>query len=306
MQKRGISVSYFIFFMRIFFGEITMKETQNLLDRIIEFNNSTIQYEENNNRAYLVKLSNMTVDLVIPYIENLAKENHLGKIFCKVPENSISHFLANGYTVEAKVPHFYNAEENCLFASKFTNQQREILSPEELREIASNLELAKSKANSFQQEIDDSIRFKVLDKKELDKAAKLYKSVFETYPYPVYDAKYLESTLDRIMYFGAFLNGRLISCSAAEMNLEEKNVKMTDFATDKEFLGKGIGSELLKIMERVMRTKEISTAYSITRAFSKGINITFAKNGYKYSGTLKNDVNIAGKIESMNVWYKFL
>jgi len=283
-----------------------MRKTQNLADRIIEFNNSTIQYEENNNRAYLVKLSNMTVDSVIPYIENLAKENHLGKIFCKVPENSINHFLANGYKVEAKVPNYYNAEENCLFASKFTNEQREILSPEELREIASNLELAESRANTFQQEIDDSIRFKVLDKKELDKAAKLYKSVFETYPYPVYDVSYLESTLDRIMYFGAFLNGRLISCSAAEMNIDEKNVKMTDFATDKEFLGKGIGSELLKIMERVMRTKEINTAYSITRAFSKGINITFAKNGYKYSGTLKNDVNIAGKIESMNVWYKFL
>jgi hypothetical protein len=36
------------------------------------------------------------------------------------------------------------------------------------------------------------------------------------------------------------------------------------------------------------------------------MNITFAKNGYEYAGTLKNNTNISGNIESMNVWYKHL
>ena len=283
-----------------------MRHSKKAINGIINYNNSTIQYEENNNRAYLVKLSDISTESVIHYIEKLAKEKQLGKIFCKLPENSISPFLEKGYQIEAQVPNFYHSEEKCIFASKFTNQQREFLSPEEIREIANNLELAKSNANFDDKEIDDSIRFKVLDKKELEKAALLYKSVFETYPFPIYDDSYIENKLEKIMYFGAFLNGRLIACSAAEMNLDENNVKMTDFVTDKEFYRDGVGSELLKIMERVMRTKGINTAYSITRAFSKVMNITFAKNGYQYSGTLKNDVNIAGKIESMNVWYKHL
>ena len=55
-----------------------------------------------------------------------------------------------------------------------------------------------------------------------------------------------------------------------------------------------------------MKDKDIITAYTIARAISFGMNITFAKNGYKYSGTLKNNTNISGKLESMNVWYKYL
>jgi hypothetical protein len=34
------------------------------------------------------------------------------------------------------------------------------------------------------------------------------------------------------------------------------------------------------------------------------MNITFSKLGYKYGGLLKNNTNISGAIESMNVWYK--
>ena len=37
-----------------------------------------------------------------------------------------------------------------------------------------------------------------------------------------------------------------------------------------------------------------------------GMNITFAKHGYHYAGTLNNNTNICGRIESMNVWYKSL
>ena len=39
---------------------------------------------------------------------------------------------------------------------------------------------------------------------------------------------------------------------------------------------------------------------------SAGMNITFSKNGYKYGGTLVNNTDISGQIESMNVWFKNL
>ena len=55
-----------------------------------------------------------------------------------------------------------------------------------------------------------------------------------------------------------------------------------------------------------MRQKNMRTAYTIARAISPGMNITFAKAGYKFSGTLINNTNISGGIESMNVWYKSL
>ncbi len=55
-----------------------------------------------------------------------------------------------------------------------------------------------------------------------------------------------------------------------------------------------------------MKKRGIKTSYSIARAVSYGMNITFAKHGYIYSGTLVNNTNIAGSIESMNVWHKIL
>jgi hypothetical protein len=44
--------------------------------------------------------------------------------------------------------------------------------------------------------------------------------------------------------------------------------------------------------------------YTIARAISVGMNITFARCGYDFGGTLVNNTQIAGRIESMNVWYK--
>ncbi|HQA81666.1 MAG TPA: hypothetical protein PLV96_12800 [Methanoregulaceae archaeon] len=47
-------------------------------------------------------------------------------------------------------------------------------------------------------------------------------------------------------------------------------------------------------------------AYTIARAKSYSINITFARGGYEYGGLLPNNTNISGTIEDMNVWYKRL
>lgn len=44
----------------------------------------------------------------------------------------------------------------------------------------------------------------------------------------------------------------------------------------------------------------------LTRLKSPGMNITFKKAGYQYTGTLINNSYICGSFESMNVWYKGL
>ena len=36
------------------------------------------------------------------------------------------------------------------------------------------------------------------------------------------------------------------------------------------------------------------------------MNITFARQDYVLAGTLVNNTNISGSLESMNVWYKSL
>jgi putative beta-lysine N-acetyltransferase len=81
---------------------------------------------------------------------------------------------------------------------------------------------------------------------------------------------------------------------------------MTDFATLPEARGKGLAGVLLSEMEKNMQRERIATAYTIARARSFGMNVVFARAGYTFAGTLVNNTNIAGGLESMNVWYKQL
>ncbi len=81
---------------------------------------------------------------------------------------------------------------------------------------------------------------------------------------------------------------------------------MTDFATLPQYRKQGIAQKLLHEMERNIKEKDFRMSYTIARAMSPGINITFARCGYTYAGTLINNTNISGSIESMNVWYKKL
>jgi putative beta-lysine N-acetyltransferase len=79
---------------------------------------------------------------------------------------------------------------------------------------------------------------------------------------------------------------------------------MTDFATNPEYSGNNLSLLLLRAMEEEMIIRKVKTVYTIARSYSKGMNITFAKQNYQYMGTLINNTNIAGNIENMNVWYK--
>lgn len=55
-----------------------------------------------------------------------------------------------------------------------------------------------------------------------------------------------------------------------------------------------------------MQARGIHTAYTIARATSFGMNIVLAKMHYAYGGTLYNNTQIGGQLESMNVWPKKL
>jgi putative beta-lysine N-acetyltransferase len=79
---------------------------------------------------------------------------------------------------------------------------------------------------------------------------------------------------------------------------------MTDFATLPEFRGHGLALHLLQLMEEVVQSRGIRSLYTIARSYSFGMNITFARNGYSFGGTLTNNTDIFGELESMNVWHK--
>lgn len=147
----------------------------------------------------------------------------------------------------------------------------------------------------------------ILGEEEADEISEIYKRVFKSYPFPIHDPNYIRKTMrEHIRYFGIRANGNLIALSSAEMDVNAANAEMTDFATLPEARGKRTAYYLLRAMEAEMRQTGLKTLYTIARLNSLPMNKTFLKHGYIYSGTLINNTNIDGSIESMNVLYKHI
>ncbi len=137
--------------------------------------------------------------------------------------------------------------------------------------------------------------------------AELYREVFASYPFPIHNPEYLIETMaSHFFYYGLWDQDKLVALASAETDLRGQNAEMTDFATLPAYRSKGLASYLLAQLEDASAERGIRTAYTIARAYSYGMNITFSKQGYTYSGTLTHNTQISGELESMNVWYKAL
>jgi len=267
-----------------------------------------LQHGPFSRRIYLMKMGDADPRKLPDQLDALAREHGYTKIFAKLPRGSEGEFVANGYRVEASVPGFYRGETDALFLARYLDPAR-AESPE-AGEIDRIVELASAKPAIAPPPLSAEFTLRACTCDDVAEMAEIYREVFPTYPFPIHDPAWLLETMEsHIDYFGvedAQQGGRLVALASSEMDLDGLNVEMTDFATLPEFRGRNLALHLLAEMEEAMRQKGMRTAYTIARAVSPGMNITFAKAGYKFSGTLVNNTNISGGIESMNVWYKKL
>ncbi len=284
----------------------TPEEINNTVcDKIENFNGSIVQHGKYNDRIYLMKVNTDNIAETFDYVNALQKKYSYSKIFAKIPQNNAKPFLDNGFTEEAKIPGFYNTKQNALFLCKYYNSDRKKQSAQIKNKIDSILKTAKSKPIVKKTELSEQFNIKKLDASNAEDLALLYAKVFASYPFPIDNPDYIKQTMqENFYYFGIFANTKLVAASSAEMDTDNANVEMTDFATHPDFRGRNFAIALLDKMEKEMERKNFKTFFTIARALSFGMNITFAKMGYEYTGTLINNTNISGQIESMNVWFK--
>lgn len=277
-----------------------------MCDTIIRLGESIIQHGKYNDRIYLMKLSEKDYPDILDKLDNMSLQNQYSKIFAKIPPIAKDEFENNGYVIEAEIPGFYSGEHTVFFMSKYFADERRVDTKNwENRNI---LETALSKScNGLNLYIDERFRYGICDRSHIHQMGDLYKKIFKTYPFPIHDTGYLEKTMDdNVIYFGIWEDNKIVALSSSEMDIEFLNVEMTDFAILPDYRGNNLSDYLLDKMEKEMQKRHLKTAYTISRAGSYGINILFAKSGYKYGGTLINNTNISGGLESMNVWYKHL
>lgn len=266
-----------------------------------------IQHGKYNNRIYLMKENSADPKILLMELTQKAEKEGYSKIFAKLHKSKSEPFLNAGYKLEAEVPKFYSGKDDAVFLGYYLSAERQ--NEKNLDELNKVLELAESKraeADSVQiPALSADFAIRECYKNDTPRMAEIYKKVFESYPFPIHEPEYLLETIDsHVDYYGIEFNGELIAISSAEKDVENKNAEMTDFATIPEFRGKGFAKQLLAYMEKYSKKKGIVTAYTIARAVSPGMNITFARNGYQYGGRLIKNTDISGSLESMNIWYK--
>lgn len=276
-------------------------------DKVETMGSSILQHGPDSQRVYLMKLFPEDLPDLLDKIMALAKGKGYTKVFAKIPETQGQVFLEQGYRVEGRIPGFYRNHEAALFLGYYLTPERALeADPEALDAIT---ELAQSKRVGKQQHnaLPDTFQLRAAKREDAKDLAMIYRTVFKSYPFPIHDAAYLIKTMQsHVRYFLIEADGQPVAAASAEMDRTGQNAEMTDFATLPDFLGHGLAVHLLHAMERSMPDEGIRTVYTIARAESPGINITFTRCGYHFGGRLKNNTQIAGKIESMNLWYKHL
>jgi len=153
----------------------------------------------------------------------------------------------------------------------------------------------------------DGLLLREAGPEDAESLAACYDTVFESYPFPIQEPAHLVEEMEGgTRFFTAWDGEHLVAASSMEPGGADGTVEMTDFATLPEYRGRKLATRLLAIMDHLGRMSGERVAYTIARARSYGMNITFARRGYRYGGTLANNTQISGTIESMNVWYRLL
>jgi putative beta-lysine N-acetyltransferase len=275
-------------------------------DTILSGDGTVIQHGPVNDRVYLMKMDRGAALESLEKVEWLAATRRYSKIFVKVPASAVEIFAERGYMVEAVVPGLFRGRDDGYFLARYPAPERmEVIDAGVIRDVLGTALSRAAEDRACAPPPGFTIR--PVAEEDTRALAQLYGAVFETYPFPIHDPGYLRQTMQtHIRYYIALREGRLVAASSAEMDPDTQSVEMTDFATYPSYQGMGLCSALLKRMEGDMRDEGLRTAFTIARAALYPINITFARAGYRYGGTLVNNTQICGSFESMNVWYKRL
>jgi len=262
-----------------------------------------VQHGPASDRVYVMKLRDADPVDVLRRAETLAAQEGYGKIIAKCPTPAVSALTAAGFEVEAEIPRLFGPTVGGAFVGKFLEPaRREDPRIERIGEV-----LRVAEARPVDPPAPGVGLPAVIDATPSDatQIAACYAEVFESYPFPIHDPAHIRAAMEEgTRFFAVHDAGRVVAASSMEDGGAPGAVEMTDFATLPEHRGRGLARRLLERMDRCAAETGVRVAFTIARALSFGMNITFSRRGYRYGGTLVNNTQIAGSLESMNVWYR--
>jgi putative beta-lysine N-acetyltransferase len=283
-------------------------QRRNTFDTVEQVNGAVLKHGETHNRVYLIETEQNNWDSLIFRMKDLAHKKNYDKILGRVPEEAKKAFQLKGYQIEAKIPRMYNGEKTGYFLADYLNEKRSTCDEKESKTIATVKSIALA-ANRFPEEsqfdLPSNLNVRQLDQSDFLELVLLHDKAFKSYSCPINKEEYLTEMAEKMNYefYGLFDEKELLVSAILKINEKESNVEIVDFATHPDYRGQNLSYYLVQEIKKTFGESGYKTIYSLVRATSYGLNITFSKHGFSLGGTLLNNTVIHNNLESVNVWY---
>ena len=278
-----------------------------MFETIENIDGALVYHGNMHNRIYLTEADHVDLDSLLPKMKQLAKEKQYEKILGKASEKGVNTFKSKGFTIEAKIPGLYNGTIDGYFLADYTSQKRLLNDEKNNKTIATVKTIAKAanKPNTDSHfELPLNLNIKELSSSDFSTLEDLHKKAYKYHPHQIKDVSYF-AQLEQLdhQFYGLYKNGELLVSAILDVNTNEANVEIVDFVTHPDYRGQNLSYFLVQEIKKQMDKLCCKTIYTMVRATSYGLNITFSKHGFILAGTLINNCIVRDSLESMNVWY---
>lgn len=235
----------------------------------------------------------------------IAKEQGFTKVILKARNEDLSTALGQGYMLEGIFSRYFNGNDAYCMAFYLTDERR--TSDFWVKEDKVIQDVSEIPRLMDMQKIPENYILRFATDEDAQELANLYGEIFETYPTPMNDERYIKKVMEEGTIFSVIeYEGSIVSAASAEVNEMYHNAELTDCATIPHHRKHGFMKVLISALEQELIRKNIYCSYSLARSLSMGMNAVFHQLGYEYGGRLTKNCNIWDKYEDMNIWGKDL
>lgn len=245
------------------------------------------------------------IDVIYKRVVEIAKTHALTKVFIKSREVDWQTFLSKGCMLEGIYKGYFNGSDAYCMAMYDDLARR--TSDYWLEEDQILQQVLSLPVKPDRPLVPSNMTMRLARLEDAEQLSQLYNHIFQTYPTPMNDAIYVAKTMrEGTIYYLVETHDQLISAASAEINSVYANAEMTDCATLPAYRNQGLMRLLIHALEAELVARQITSAYSLSRALSFGMNAVFYQMGYGYYGRLTKNCDIYDKFEDMNLWAKSL
>jgi len=274
-------------------------------DAIETIGNSLVQHGSGNDWAYLMKLHATDAPQITEQLDQLASSRGYSKLCAKVPGWEAGRFVAAGYHMEAAIPYFFPEGGSACFMAKYFDPDRKLERQPQLVQQILLAAATQQQAGAMPLPVGFSMR--QAKTKDAEAIAALYREVFSARPLTIHNPACIAAAIkEGTAFFGVWRERSLVALASVHSDPASSSAELSNFATLAGCRGKGIALHLLQQMEAQVLPLGIRSVFGTARAYSFSNNLSFARNGYRFGGTLTNNTTIYGKMESVNLWHKAL